>query len=1231
MSVSPTALQADITAQIQTDTGNTQVAAATVVWLAFSKAIAPYIDGGGAVSTVTAGSTKVTVSPTTGNVVVDVVPANFTGIPESGVTGLVSDLASRPTGSGTTNTIPKWTGSSALSNSSVTDDGTTFAINTNKFTVTEASGNTLVAGTLTISPMTSDSVLFAGASGVVSQDNTNFKWDNTNKGVYIGAPSVTTGFAASLANRVAGGSVLGIQNKDSTGYSSVIAYDSAGTFVGAFGYGNASATDASKQSKWYLRTQSHDFVVESGASGRQFSLFGSTGNVNVGATTTDPGVLLRVEGNTSVVNGGNLSLGLDYGVTGAYRISAYTNNSSSAFGYLIKAANHGVLVCTEQTTLSTNVLSVKSGMTAGGSSTWNTGGTEIFTVRGNGFVGVGTSTQSDNTAFAGGATAHLEVSNDAANATMVVGAYGASVNPALYFIRARGTRAAPAAVQSGDILGLFSGAGYGDTTVNRFGGGANVQFVADGNWSATSHPGAIVLTTVPTGATISTERLRVGQDGNVSIGLDAGVGGSPRVGIYSGTSTPAFYAKGVGSVAVIGSEATSSSFTLLNVANGVSAGGGSTWTSGGNSQFLVRADGFTCVGSGAQLDNTAFSGGQVSSLQIIRSASTNTQVIAACFGAGLNAGFYCVSANGTRSAPTATVNNDILGVFNASGQADTSVGHFATGAQILMESEGSWSALSFPSRMVFKTVPSGSTTPTERLRIAQDGLCTFANNVTANGNTILGSNTATNSVTVNGTVTITSTAASRVLHVKGNSDATARLVATFNANSVGVGAMLQITDGTNYNWGVGGANTTNDFEIRDGTFTGTAGTTRFRVAKATGTVTILQALDVTGNFNVNTNKFSVVATSGNTTVAGTLGVTGRATLAEYLFLNNTDAAASRRFAYINTSGTNYAVIYDDGAGRLRFGGTASVGGAPSVESFEISPGSAAAKALGTFDVAGLSTLTGGFTLGADSSANSHKITNLTNGSGAQDAAAFGQIATAVNAAVTGTSGRSARFTGTNTIGTGAFTDDGTSASISGAFSTGLEISPAQITSNQTDYTPSGIDTASILVLTSDAARDINGIKPLATATAGRHLWVFNNGNFPITLKYGTGTGGYRIYGNGGNDKVLQSGGGVELVWSTAAGGVWLVNDSGFASAVSGTTNTIAKFTGTNVVGNSSVTDDGTTVAISTQLQIDGNSGFNGTAPIAKPTVSGSRGGNAALASLLTALANYGLITDSSTA
>jgi hypothetical protein len=48
------------------------------------------------------------------------------------------------------------------------------------------------------------------------------------------------------------------------------------------------------------------------------------------------------------------------------------------------------------------------------------------------------------------------------------------------------------------------------------------------------------------------------------------------------------------------------------------------------------------------------------------------------------------------------------------------------------------------------------------------------------------------------------------------------------------------------------------------------------------------------------------------------------------------------------------------------------------------------------------------------------------------------------------------------------------------------------------------------------------------------------------------------------------------------------------------------------------------------LQVTGNVGFYGGVPTTKPTVTGSRGANAALASLLTALAGLGLIVDSST-
>lgn len=55
------------------------------------------------------------------------------------------------------------------------------------------------------------------------------------------------------------------------------------------------------------------------------------------------------------------------------------------------------------------------------------------------------------------------------------------------------------------------------------------------------------------------------------------------------------------------------------------------------------------------------------------------------------------------------------------------------------------------------------------------------------------------------------------------------------------------------------------------------------------------------------------------------------------------------------------------------------------------------------------------------------------------------------------------------------------------------------------------------------------------------------------------------------------------------------------------------------------------IDVAQAMRHSGNVGFNGTAPLAKPTVTGSRADGTALASLLTALASYGLITDSSTA
>ncbi|NWF25254.1 hypothetical protein HW130_03075 [Streptomyces sp. PKU-EA00015] len=64
--------------------------------------------------------------------------------------------------------------------------------------------------------------------------------------------------------------------------------------------------------------------------------------------------------------------------------------------------------------------------------------------------------------------------------------------------------------------------------------------------------------------------------------------------------------------------------------------------------------------------------------------------------------------------------------------------------------------------------------------------------------------------------------------------------------------------------------------------------------------------------------------------------------------------------------------------------------------------------------------------------------------------------------------------------------------------------------------------------------------------------------------------------------------------------------------------------------NSLKTDDAFTVALAFR-HLGTTLGFYNAAAVAKPTVTGAKGGNAALASLLTALANLGLLTDSTTA
>ncbi len=82
--------------------------------------------------------------------------------------------------------------------------------------------------------------------------------------------------------------------------------------------------------------------------------------------------------------------------------------------------------------------------------------------------------------------------------------------------KARGTSAAPAAVQAGDVLGNYVFDGHDGTA---FGTGVQIRPVTEEAWSSTGHGAYLALWTTPPGTITNLERLRITGSGNVGIGL----------------------------------------------------------------------------------------------------------------------------------------------------------------------------------------------------------------------------------------------------------------------------------------------------------------------------------------------------------------------------------------------------------------------------------------------------------------------------------------------------------------------------------------------------------------------------------------------------------------------------------------------------------------------------------------------------------------------------------------
>ncbi len=135
-------------------------------------------------------------------------------------------------------------GGAATSRKMLVGNGTNFVASTETWAVPGTSGNVLTsdgtnwisaapAGGMaiggSITSATQGSVLFAGASGVLAQDNSNLFWDNTNKRLAIG--STTTTFDIDVRKTTDGSVGFGVQN--ASGGTSAAAVFQLGRSYGA--------------------------------------------------------------------------------------------------------------------------------------------------------------------------------------------------------------------------------------------------------------------------------------------------------------------------------------------------------------------------------------------------------------------------------------------------------------------------------------------------------------------------------------------------------------------------------------------------------------------------------------------------------------------------------------------------------------------------------------------------------------------------------------------------------------------------------------------------------------------------------------------------------------------------------------------------------------------------------------------------------------------------------------
>lgn len=175
------------------------------------------------------------------------------------------NLLACPTGSGASGRVAIWTGASTLGS----DSTFTFSSGQLSLSTTGSSGGVVLGGdanlyrssadvlktddslvvgvNLTVSSITAGSVLFAGASGLVSQDNSNLYWDDSNNFLSVGAgtsPAARVHIAGAVSSSAWDGFGIALSVRSATFTDTSSSGTVASNFISAFRGGTLAASSS---------------------------------------------------------------------------------------------------------------------------------------------------------------------------------------------------------------------------------------------------------------------------------------------------------------------------------------------------------------------------------------------------------------------------------------------------------------------------------------------------------------------------------------------------------------------------------------------------------------------------------------------------------------------------------------------------------------------------------------------------------------------------------------------------------------------------------------------------------------------------------------------------------------------------------------------------------------------------------------------------------------------------